>query len=536
MNKIAQISLLLLLALHAILFFICAAGQSFSGKDGRYVLLADDAMISMRYAENLVHNGELVWQRGRRVMGITNPGWTLLMAATMPLKLPRRTASLPILIINGIINLLIIYLVFTKILRIVGLPYALLASGWLAICTPLLFWSVHGFETPLETLLITAAMFTLIPIKNADRKNSPAIALLLLVAAYFVRPDAALLFIVYATLIFAFPIFDKYTRKSAAIATICGITFIAATIIAQKLYYGDWLPNTFYLKSSGGAKSIAGGISYIIQTKWRNGILPISLLAVLGFVRWFLKSNRKKASALLSIFIIWGGYIIWTGGDAFPHGRFLLPLLPMLLVVAAMGTKFTFETLIPYPLEFDMRNSLRNWIYAVVFSIIVVATYFWGAVSLDEFIIPDPNRVDRVAVAEGLERMKLPPSTTIALFEAGTIPFLLPQYRYIDLLGKNDKYIARTEAHAGLVGHNKWDFDYSIGKMKPDIISTRDNYEGIDDAIANYVLKNMDDFSRDKVFFPLALWVHPIFKKYYRHNRIYIETPKKTHWIFRKNS
>ncbi len=45
--------------------------------------------------------------------------------------------------------------------------------------------------------------------------------------------------------------------------------------------------------------------------------------------------------------------------------------------------------------------------------------------------------------------------------------------RGIDLLGKNDPYIARLPALYGdIPGHNKFDFDYSLGELKPDIVNT----------------------------------------------------------------
>ena len=54
----------------------------------RYFCLFDDAMISMRYARNLVHGLGLVYNPGDRpVEGITNPLWTLIMAAAHLVRL-----------------------------------------------------------------------------------------------------------------------------------------------------------------------------------------------------------------------------------------------------------------------------------------------------------------------------------------------------------------------------------------------------------------------------------------------------------------
>ena len=56
--------------------------SSYLGLDGhRYFGLADDAMISMRYAWNFAHGQGLVWNAGQRIEGYSNLLMTLLMSA-----------------------------------------------------------------------------------------------------------------------------------------------------------------------------------------------------------------------------------------------------------------------------------------------------------------------------------------------------------------------------------------------------------------------------------------------------------------------
>jgi hypothetical protein len=41
----------------------------------------------------------------------------------------------------------------------------------------------------------------------------------------------------------------------------------------------------------------------------------------------------------------------------------------------------------------------------------------------------------------------------------------------LDLLGKNDVRIAHSSPHGSFFpGHNKWDYNYSIGELHPDVI------------------------------------------------------------------
>jgi hypothetical protein len=60
--------------------------------------------------------------------------------------------------------------------------------------------------------------------------------------------------------------------------------------------------------------------------------------------------------------------------------------------------------------------------------------------------------------------------TKIADSYAGTVFYFSERYG-IDLLGKSDRYIARLQtSHGTRPGHNKFDFDYSLGKRKPDFV------------------------------------------------------------------
>ena len=137
---------------------------------------------------------------------------------------------------------------------------------------------------------------------------------------------------------------------------------------------------------------------------------------------------------------------------------------------------------------------------------------------------------DKVFVIEELKSADLPKNTVIALFEAGMTPFFLPQFRYHDLLGKNDRAIARTAGKSGLVGHNKWDYDYSLGKIEPDLILARDGYSEIDEATARQLLQNPQLLPPDAVLFGIDLWMNPEFRANYR--TVDIPTPHNTHWVF----
>jgi len=82
-----------------------------------------------------------------------------------------------------------------------------------------------------------------------------------------------------------------------------------------------------------------------------------------------------------------------------------------------------------------------------------------------------------VEIAIDLEKITTP-QAQIAVVAAGTTPYFTKRPA-IDLLGKSDRVIAHQEAHnvgswtnleEFRPGHTKWDYEYSIGQLKPDVI------------------------------------------------------------------
>ncbi len=63
------------------------------------------------------------------------------------------------------------------------------------------------------------------------------------------------------------------------------------------------------------------------------------------------------------------------------------------------------------------------------------------------------------------------PDATIGVFWAGTLPYFARRPS-VDMLGKNDDYIARLPANRGSLkpGHNKFNYDYSLDVLRPDLL------------------------------------------------------------------
>ena len=142
--------------------------------------------------------------------------------------------------------------------------------------------------------------------------------------------------------------------------------------------------------------------------------------------------------------------------------------------------------------------------------------------------------VGDVCLAAALGRAALPANAVIGVYYAGTMPYFLPLHRFHDFLGKSDRHIASSRARRGPPGHNKWDYAYSLGQIRPDLIVTAVPFTGAADAQYRDIVDRVD------FGFHPALWLDPIFRERYRAQRM-IPPADATlgkwppHWVYARS-
>jgi hypothetical protein len=409
--------------------------------------LGDDAMISMRYGRNLAHGLGLVWNAGQRVEGYSNFLWTLYMAFVHLFPLPASKTSLVILISN-------IVLACATIPAIIGIV-KILGGRTLAVAATLvayvlsrdsMYWSSYGFETVLLTFMFTLALYRVL---QDIKLGKPRLTTYLLISiTSLVRADSLVLsFILYGIS------FLMIKQARLKIVLFAGLSLLLP--IAQELfriyYYGDILPNTAYLKAVNWNGKILAGFEYTLKFVIRYAFLWVfALIGALSEGQW----NRR---ILLGGIILYAGYVTYVGGDAFIDFRFYVPVIPVLIALAFIGVQ-------------DIKISLWGKSLRPAFGalcLLTVPLIFPGyAVSL----FPYSADVGNVKIGLYLKQ-NTPESSKVADFWAGSVFYFSDRYG-IDLLGKSDRVIARMPVASGglLPGHNKFNFEYSLGKLKPDYV------------------------------------------------------------------
>jgi hypothetical protein len=480
----------------------------------RRFTLFDDAMISMDYGRTLASTGELVWFPGApRVQGFTNPLWTLWMALIHRLGFEGSSAALMVSVTGILLILASAFVIYDLVLTYAQGPQRLiaaLAAASIPFLYPLTFWTLRGMEVGLLTLLCLLLLRSTIDCiaTGTTRVNILMIAPIILGMA--TRFD----FIVFCFIsIGAIFLWGEHRARLRLALTYLAITFTAALLvcISQKLYWGSWLPNTYHLKMNG-----VDPLDRILRGA-ASSAKALSLFVVVAIAVSMNARSKELHQRLILItsanFAAMAAYAVYIGGDAWEGdmiNRFyatVLPLIPLIIalssnrirrrqislgialaiIVSSVGAGVSVN-----PFGFSAQHFSVVFASAVICGALIVASSF---MKRDAFIATavivttccllsayptarqfknrDPlaarTNLFVTATTETL-RATTTETATIATVWAG-VPAYYSQRPMLDLLGKNDIHIATSAPHGSFFpGHNKWDYEYSIGKLQPDVI------------------------------------------------------------------
>jgi arabinofuranosyltransferase len=512
---------LIVVAIASVFYAIFVARATFSWEGRVGFTLFDDAMISMRYARHLAEGNGLVWNVGEApIEGYSNPLWTLFMAVVHAGGADDLTASLFVTLAGAMLLLLCAWLSARIASHLIpGHAAALVAMVLTAADYALVFWSLRGMEVALLAACFSGMV--LLALRHVEMPTSRRLGGICALAAIslLTRRDASVAVAVCGAYI-CFRLAGP-ARWRAAIAI--GATFAAfhgAQIAFSTWYFGDPMPNTYYLKLEGTPLTtrLARGVPAAGVVMLRH-IGPLLLCAVLASRR----TGRGSLVALpLAITAALFAYSAYVGGDAWEfHGyanRYIAPAVPALCAAAAAGLAVLSRTsasarrvtwavtaLAAARLGGDVmlvaigRAAGRIGPPAICAAAVILLTLLfvrwarqspalgpasfallcgvvWMAssgVATANWAVWNASGVsDDANYAQSglLIRRMTSDNALIAVSMAGNIPYFARR-RTIDILGKSDPFIARMKPVQGFYpGHNKWDLHHSIVEPQPDLI------------------------------------------------------------------
>ena len=383
------------------------------------VYQVDDAFIVYRYADHLAHGHGFVFNEGERVEGVTCFLWTVALApwALSGLDLARVAPVLTAACGAGVLAL-----VFRRSQN----PAAM---ALLAASPAFLYWSVGALETMPFTLLIVAAVADHAR-EMEDPKRFPRSALWLGLAS-LTRPETPVIVGVLAL--------DRLARRRFDLVRWLGIValFFGPFLAFRRLYFGDWLPNTYFAKTGGPfAERLALGFDYVAgacaslvpafgltgPVVTSAGVALVFLLLVFG-----IRDARRRPEALAAAAVL--AACAFEGGDWMALQRLAVPALPALAILGAQAL--------------PRRKAVAIAIVALfaVHGLVAAARERNGPRGLA--VNAEGYRHAHLEVARAIaERAR--PGDTVALMDVGMIGWRLRAQRILDITGLTDRAIAHA--------------------------------------------------------------------------------------------
>ncbi len=435
--------------------------------------LEDDPLISLRYSQRLLEGKGLTWTDGERVEGYSNLSQVLIVAALGVTGMDLIDA-LRVFTVGSMLVAFVMAMLFARRLG-AGWAGTTLAMVLLGSSASISIWTIAGLEQPFVLACLCAALWFLAEFQASGfndfvwvRRAGVSLALLV-----WTRPDSPLFVALFALGVLVLLGRRHLWAAPRALALVVGVplTAWAAQLVFRLAYYGEWVPNTAFVKAHVTEARVRLGFDYLRSGFETNSLLTGAMLValVLGLIG---RATRRWTLLLSGLIVVWSLYVAAVGGDHFPGWRHLVPVWGLAVMMVALGFA-----------------ALGRWRWlAWLRPVLVVVTLFLVPASIARQWSRHENGVTRVArwQWEG-ESVGLLFGTAFereqplyAITAAGCLPYFskLPS---LDMLGLNDKHIARQPADPRMpVGHDHGDGKYVL-KRAPDLITfnmPRGNYPG----------------------------------------------------------
>lgn len=295
--------------------------------------LNEDAFISYRCLENLMHGLGMTWLHDMRSQPYTHTLWMLLH---IPLRLVIPDVK--------IVSFLISFACLGGVLWCLHRRY----SGWrpgysFVVLTPLLLskcfteYSTSGLENPLAHL--AAVLFFVGFLGPQGASFSMDQAAFLAAVAFLNRQDHALFYAIPLAVLWIQRRQYRADLKSLAIAALP----VAAWFAFAVFYYGSALPDTYYAKLTAGIDKdllAVQGLTCIARFMEADAasffmIVAALVAAVIVIATPSLRvGTRQRFAAAVSSLVLFLAYSIYAGGD-YMMGRFFSTPFVVAVVVLA---------------------------------------------------------------------------------------------------------------------------------------------------------------------------------------------------------
>ena len=445
----------------------------------------DDAYISYRYADNLLHGAGLVYNPGEIVEGYTNFLWTLWIAAGLALGLDPAGLALASTIAAGLSLVALTYHIGARLTG-VGALWPLWSVAALAVDTGVLTYGARG--SGLETLPF--AVLVLLPVAllwggAARAVRWRVVGGVALAAAALLRPEGI---IVAAILLGGRAVQDGAAGRPVRRLLAGGALPFAAIWLPYQVwrigFYGYLFPNTFYAKTGASLALLERGLVYAGAVATDHWLLTALLVAgALGGAGWGLRALRGGLRpavqaaghavaepqtglcvTLAALVCVYTLYIVIAGGDWAEAGRFFVPILAPAVLLAAEVVRWVGNRARNIP-----RAGRAATLALAGLTLIYWIATLWSsrpAGAITTRLERETYKYQKWALAALWLRDHTSPNTLLAATPAGVLAYY-SRRPVVDMLGLNDLHIghlAVATLGSAMAGHDKHDPAYVLAR------------------------------------------------------------------------
>jgi arabinofuranosyltransferase len=375
----------------------------------------DDAYITFRYAENLANGYGIVWNiGGPHTEGYTNFLLVLILSPFAYFNADLLIVSQFIGIALTILTALVIFKFIRQISESDGWP---VAAALLYLLLPYTWANAFsGLETSLFVLLVTSSFYFAV-----CRKWT--VAFILVSLASLARPEGALAGVILAISLY------RINKSERGLAIRSMLTFFMLPIALYAgfkfFYFGDLLPNSFYIKTgNGGFQGIQNSKGFI-----RSNVI---LIVISIYALWRYRDKWRSLTPLL----LWSCglllFYVWPEPLQGFYFRFDWPAVPALAIFATLA----------------LSPEKWNWRSFVILTVVIASQIVLTFPRLrNETQLATLERGRQIYHELGFALRSIPnhERMTFAFQDAGAVPYY-SEMKNIDLVGLNTTAIAKARS------------------------------------------------------------------------------------------
>ncbi|KTD61395.1 hypothetical protein [Legionella spiritensis] len=407
-----------------------------------WIFTTDDAFISWRYADQLIHGYGLRWNSsGEPVEGYSNFLWMLLTALVMKLDLPLLITMKWIAVSSLIVSLVVLYRLARTFLSplLAVLPVYLLSRN-----QGVVWWTISGLETGFYMAFVLLSAWTTIYAfgyrnhEHARRAFSPKIWFLAC-ALYFVtgliRFDGAVWSGIFAVFIVCNLSREKNTVPVWPMVWIAVFAFVMPYMVYlgwRWFYFGALLPNSYACKASFGSSLSQVVVEY----------LPVLFPCIVLGLPCLLGNKDCRHILLWLPSLVYCLILARANPIITYYYRLFLPAFSLLTVLPVLGIQEFFS-------YFALRR--KTIVLFTVISVFLVnetllPTYQTRELKLASIAYQERFTM-RLQVASYLNH-HAGIHDRVLISDAGTIPFFARRdIQFIDDFCLNNKAMLRSDIH-----------------------------------------------------------------------------------------